>query len=169
MTKLAPLFKIFVYPPFVFVPPHFMILWTASHQVVHSRFWKLITVNTQNIGFSARKVLNVCYFYVLKLCLGGLPFMKFKVTENIKYCLSHFLCSLIIIYTYSSAWNLFMMLQQTEKWKKLISWVILVADIYIYIYIMLHIKFTQIFRKKYIAISSESTVSLLFIYSEQQV
>ena len=32
--------------------------------------------------------------------------------------------------------------------------------------VMLHVNFTQIFRKKYIGISSESTVSLLFIYSE---
>ena len=90
----------------------------------------LITVNTQNIGFSTRKVLNVCYFYVLNVHLGGLLFMKFNVTENIKYFLSHFIYSLISIYTYSSAWNLFMISKQIEELKTLIIWVILVADVY---------------------------------------
>ena len=108
----------------------YVILWTASHQFVHSRFWKLITVNTQDIGSSARKVFDVRFFYVLNVHLGGLLFMKFNVTENIKYCLSHFVCSLISIYTYSSAWNLFMS-KQTEKVKKMINWVILVADVYV--------------------------------------
>ena len=108
-----------------------VILWTVSHQVLHSRFWELITVNTQIIGFSSRKVLNVCYFYVLNIHLGGLLFMKFNVTENIKYCLSHFICSLISICTCSSAWNLFMMSKQTKKVKKMINWVVLVADIYV--------------------------------------
>ena len=90
--------------------------------------FKLITVNKQNIGFSTRKVLNVRYFYVLSKHLGGLLFMKFNVTENIKYCLGHFICLLIRIYTYSSAWNLIAMSKQTEK---LIIWVTLVADVYV--------------------------------------
>ena len=124
-----------------------VILWTVSHQVVHSRFWKLITFNAQKIGFSVRKVLNVLnaqkigfsvrkvlnvrYFFVLNVRLGGLLFIKFNATENIRYCLNHFICSLISINTYSSASNLFVMSKQTEKAKKLINWVILVADIYV--------------------------------------
>ena len=106
-------------------------------------FESWLTVNTQIIGFSSRKVLNVCYFYVLNVHLGGLLFMKFNVTENIKYCLSHFICSLISICTCSSAWNLFMMSKQIKKVKKMINWVVLVADICV----MLHVNFTQIFRK----------------------
>ena len=78
-------------------------------------------------------MLNVRYFYILNAHLGGLLFMTFNVTENIKYCLSHFLCSLISIYTYSSAWNLFMTSKQTEKVKKNDKWVILVADVYAHI------------------------------------
>ena len=35
--------------------------------------------------------------------------------------------------------------------------------------VMLDVNFTQIFRRKHIDISIESTVSLLFIYSELQV
>ena len=83
-------------------------------------------------------MLNVRYFYMLNLMLN--------VSENIKYCLSHFICSLISIYTcMKSAWNLFMMSKQTEKVKKndklgLISgWRMC---------IMLHVNFTKIFRKK---------------------
>ena len=92
--------------------------------------------------------------------------MKFNVTENIKYCLSHFTYLLISIYTYSSAWNLFMMSKQTEFVKKMIIWVILVADVYVLCYtVILHTFSKNIF----IDISSESTVSLLFIYSELQV
>ena len=99
----------------------------------------LITVNTQNIGFSTRKVLNICYFYVLNVHLGGLLFMKFNVTENIKYFLSHFIYSLTSIYTYSSAWNLFMISKQIEELKTLIIWVILVADVYTLCYtVILH-------------------------------
>ena len=106
----------------------------------------LITVNTQNIGFSTRKVLNVCYFYVLNVHLGGLLFMKFNVTENIKYFLSHFIYSLISIYTYSSAWNLFMISKQIEELKTLIIWVILVADVYALCYTLILCTFS----KKYI-------------------
>ena len=91
--------------------------------------------------------------------------MKFNVTQNMKYCLSHFIYPLISIYTYSSAWNFFMMSKQTEYVKKndnlsyIGAWRIC---------IMLHGDFTHIFKKKKknIDISSESTVSLLFIYSE---
>ena len=108
-----------------------VILWTVSHQVVHSRFWKLITFNAQKIGFGVRKVLNVRYFFVLNVRLGGLLFIKFNATENIKYCLNHFICTLISIYTNSSASNLFVMSKQNEKVKKLINWVILMADIYV--------------------------------------
>ena len=61
-----------------------MILLTVSHQVVHQRFCKLITVNKQDLGFSARKVLNVRYFYVLNVHLGGVFSMKFNVTKNEK-------------------------------------------------------------------------------------
>ena len=91
--------------------------------------------------------------------------MKFNVTENIKYCLSHFICSLISIYTYSSAWNLFMMSKQTEYVKKMIIWVILVPDVYVLCYTVILHTFSKK-KKKNIDISSESTVSLLFIYSE---
>ena len=55
-------------------------------------------------------------------------------------------CSLISIYTYSSAWNLFMS-KQTEKVKKLKNWVILVADIYIQCYALILQKFSE--KKKY--------------------
>ena len=114
-------------------------------------------------------VFNVRYFYVLNVHLDGLLFMKFHVTEKIKYCLSHFICSFISIYTYSSVLKLFMMLKQTKKVKKLINWVILVADVYVCYTLMLRVNFTQIFRKKYIDMLSESAVSLLFISSELQV
>ena len=46
--------------------------------------------------------------------------MKFKVTENIKYCVSHFICSLISIYIYSFAGKLFMS-KQSKKVKILIN------------------------------------------------
>ena len=94
-----------------------VILWTVSYQVLHSRFWKLIPVNTQHIGFSTRKVLNVRYFNMLNVYLGGLLFMKFNVTENMRYCLSHFICLLISIYTNSFAWNLFICQNKPKKWK----------------------------------------------------
>ena len=89
--------------------------------------------------------------------------MKFNITENIKYCLSHFINSLISIYTLS-ALNLFMMSKQTEFVKKMIIWVILVADVYVLCYTVILHTFSK--KKKNIDISSESTVSLLFIYSE---
>ena len=59
--------------------------------------------------------------------------------------------------------------KQTEKVKKMISWVILVADVSTHIrqcYRLILLTFSE---KKYIDISSESSVSLLFIYSELQV
>ena len=71
--------------------------------------------------------------------------MKFNVTQNMKYCLSHFIYPLISIYTYSSAWNFFMMSKQTEYVKKndnlsyIGAWRIC---------IMLHGDFTHIFKKK---------------------
>ena len=107
---------------------------------------KLITVNTQNIGFKTKKVLNLCLLLCVKCMFKWHTFHKFNVTENIKYCLSHFICSLISIYTYSSARNLFMTSKQTEKVKKteklshIGSWIICV---------MLHINFIEIFRKIY--------------------
>ena len=91
--------------------------------------------------------------------------MKFNVTQNIKYCLRHFIYSLISIYTYSSAWNLFMMSKQTEYVKKMIIWVILVPDVYVLCYTVILHTFSNK-KKKNIDISSESTVSLLFIYSK---
>ena len=33
-------------------------------------------------GFSVKKVINIRYFYVLNVDLGGLLFMKFNITEN---------------------------------------------------------------------------------------
>ena len=102
-------------------------VWFMNCQSLSSRFWKLITVNTKKIDFSTRKVLNVCYFYVLNVYLGGLLFTKFNVTENMQYCVSHFICSLISIYIYLSAQNLFM----NQKLKKLINLVILTVDVYV--------------------------------------
>ena len=94
-----------------------VILWTVSYQFLHSRFWKLIPVNTQHKSFSTRKVLNVRYFNMLNVYLGGLLFMKFNVAENIRYCLSHFICLLISIYTNSFAWNLFICQNKPKKWE----------------------------------------------------
>ena len=94
---------------------------------------------------STRKVFSVCYFYALHVHLGGLLFMIFQVTENMKHCVSHFICSLISIYTYSSLWKLFMMSKQTKKVKKndklshIGGWLMCV---------ILHVNFTHIFRKK---------------------
>ena len=136
-----------------------VILWTVSHQVLHSRFWRLITANTQNIGFSTRKVF-MCYFYVLNVHLGGLIFMKFNVTEKIKYCLSHFICSLISIYTYPSAWNLFMMSKQTKRVKKKYDKLSHIGGWRICL--MLHDNFTQIFKKN-ILISQVSQLEAFYL------
>ena len=59
--------------------------------------------------------------------------------------------------------------KQTEKVKKNDKWVILVADVYAHILQCYRLILHTFSEKKYIDISSESTVSLLFIYSELQV
>ena len=128
-----------------------VILWTVSHQVLHSRFWRLITANTKNIGFSTRKVLNVLLLCV-KCTFRWLNF-------HVKYCLSHFICSLISIYTYPSAWNLFIMSKQTERVKKndklshIGGWRIC---------LMLHDNFMQIFKKN-ILISQVSQLEAFYL------
>ena len=91
-------------------------------------------------------MLNVHYFSVLKVQLGGLLFMKFKVNENRKYCVSQFICSLISIYTFHLHESFFdLMSKQTKDVKKnnqlshIGGWRICM---------MLQVNFMQVFREK---------------------
>ena len=123
-----------------------VILWTVSHQVIHSRFWKLITVNTKKIGFSIKTLLNVYNFYVLHVHLGGLLFMKFNVTEKKTgwYKPLYLLIGTNLrIFTFM---NFFYDVKTNLKLKKkMINWVIYIGGWRICI--MLDIDFTQFFRK----------------------
>ena len=90
-------------------------------------------------------MLDVYNFCMLNVHLGVLLFMKFNVTENKQYGISHFICSLISIYTYSSWWNLFirskkkLKLNKNDKLTHIGGWRIC---------IMQHIDFGLFFGKK---------------------
>ena len=105
-------------------------LFTLPSFLIHPLLWfyelsatKLYTQDFENwllsihkTVFSTRQVLNVHYLYVLIVRLGGLLFMKFKMSGNIKFCLSHFLAHWLA-FTHIHLHEIFLCQNKPKKWK----------------------------------------------------